>query len=77
MKFDFYLPEQNLLIEYDGEQHFRPAAWQKDQNATEEFAGIKARDEIKNQFCSKQNYKLVRINYKESIESRIKEVLGL
>ena len=23
-KFDFYLPNQNLIIEYDGEQHFKP-----------------------------------------------------
>ncbi len=24
MPFDFYLPEYNILIEYDGEQHTRP-----------------------------------------------------
>lgn len=24
LPFDFYLPEYNICIEYDGEQHFRP-----------------------------------------------------
>lgn len=24
LPFDFYLPNQNLLIEYDGIQHFKP-----------------------------------------------------
>lgn len=29
LRFDFYLPEYDLLIEYDGEQHFIPG-WYKD-----------------------------------------------
>jgi very-short-patch-repair endonuclease len=77
LKFDFYLPESNLLLEYDGEQHFRPAAWQKNQDPDEQLAGIQARDEIKNQFCLERGRRLVRISYKDSIDSRIKEVLAL
>lgn len=23
-RYDFYLPDYNILIEYDGEQHFKP-----------------------------------------------------
>ena len=32
LKFDFYLPEYNILIEYDGEQHFYPMTFGSSQS---------------------------------------------
>lgn len=56
--FDFYLPEQNLLIEYDGEQHFHEI-----RNDRYDFQGLQKRDTFKNNWCIENNIKLVRIPY--------------
>ena len=56
--FDFYLPEQNILIEYDGEQHFH-----KVKNDRYGYEGIVARDNYKNQWCKENNIPLIRIPY--------------
>lgn len=56
--FDFYLPEQNILIEYDGEQHFH-----KVRNDRYGYKGIVARDNFKNQWCKENNIPLIRIPY--------------
>ncbi len=66
LKFDFYLPDYNLCIEYDGKQHFTEKNPFGDDN-------IKKRDEIKNQYCLKNNIGLVRIKYNENLIG----VLGL
>lgn len=59
--FDFYLPDYNCCIEYDGEQHFHYAdsGW----NTKENFEKNKYRDDVKNQYCKKNNIKLIRIPY--------------
>lgn len=56
--FDFYLPEYDVLIEYDGEQHF----FTRD-NDLFDSAATKHRDEYKNQWCKQNNKKLIRIPY--------------
>ena len=58
--FDFYLPEQNILIEYDGEQHFHEV-----RNDRYGYQGIVARDNYKNQWCKENNIHLIRIPYTE------------
>lgn len=59
LPFDFYLPEYNILIEYDGEQHFKVAFGQTE----EKLILQKQYDEIKNQWCKDNNIKLIRIPY--------------
>ena len=62
LSFDFYLPENNICIEYDGRQHFEPIKM---------FGGNKAfkirteNDKIKNQYCYDNGIKLIRIPYWE------------
>ena len=56
--FDFYLPEQNLLIEYDGEQHFHEV-----RNDRYDFQGLQKRDAFKNNWCLENNIGLIRIPY--------------
>lgn len=69
--FDFYLPEYNMLIEYDGRQHFE---------AFDFFGGnkglqrVKLYDKIKNEYAEKNNIKLIRIKYTTPIDG-IGEVL--
>lgn len=65
LKFDFYLNELNICIEYDGKQHFEPI---KRFGGIEEFEQIKIRDEIKNNYCKNKNIRLLRISYKDKID---------
>jgi hypothetical protein len=58
--FDFYLPEYNLCIEYDGEQHFKPIEWFGGEIAFKESL---LRDEIKNKYCKDNDINLLRIPY--------------
>jgi len=60
MRFDFYLPDYNRLIEFDGNQHFEAIDFfgGDDQLLTQQ-----QRDEYKNQWCKDNNIPLIRIPY--------------
>lgn len=60
LRFDFYLPDYNCCIEYDGEQHFKPKTLFGGQKG---FQDLQKRDIIKNEYCKENNIKLVRIPY--------------
>lgn len=62
LRFDFYLPDYNLCIEYDGRQHYEPVELF---GGEEGFLKTKNRDKIKNKFCLDNNIKLFRISYTE------------
>lgn len=60
LPFDFYLPDYNICIEYDGQQHFRPVqSW----GGEKTFQNTKKHDKIKNQYCKNNNIRLIRIPY--------------
>lgn len=67
LPFDFYIPNQNIAIEYDGEQHFRPVKFggKNDSNSLVRFEGSKRRDNIKNEYCKNNHISLLRIPYTE------------
>ena len=62
LRFDFYIPDKDLYIEYDGEQHFKPTGnfFNK-----EKFKYIQNLDSIKNNYCKENNLNLIRLNYKQ------------
>jgi hypothetical protein len=68
LPFDFYLPELNILIEYDGRQHFEPISL---------FGGNiglkkrKKNDNIKNKYCEENKIPLLRISYLENIDIKL------
>lgn len=64
LPFDFYLPECNICIEYDGRQHFEPVDYFGGQVALDETV---KHDVIKNNYCLSNNIKLIRIKYDENI----------
>lgn len=58
--FDFFLPEKNTLIEYDGYQHHKPIkAW----GGKTRLKRIQELDEKKNKFAKENGYSLIRIPY--------------
>ena len=60
LPFDFYLPEYNLIIEYDGRQHFEQVELWGGEHGLEER---QRHDAIKNQYCKNNNINLLRIPY--------------
>jgi predicted Zn-ribbon and HTH transcriptional regulator len=68
LKFDFYIPAINLLIEVDGEQHER-ASYGK-----ENFKETQYRDNLKNSYVEKEKIELLRIPAK--LWSRLPEVIA-
>lgn len=62
--FDFYLPDYNCCIEYDGTSHYIPneyGSW----NTPENVLKTQTRDKIKNEFCANNNIRLIRIPFYE------------
>ena len=72
--FDFYIPNLNLAIEYDGIQHFRPIKF---------FGGNKSldsqrkRDKKKDEYCIKNNIHLLRIPYDQDIDKLLTDYINL
>ena len=60
LRFDFYLPDYNCCIEYDGEQHFIDKSVS---SKWESLADIQYRDKIKDEYCNLKNIKIIRIPY--------------
>ena len=82
IRFDNYIEELNLAIEYDGEGHFIPIDWagKGEEWAIESLQATQHRDEIKNQYCYEHGIHLLRISYleinnaKEIIINKINEI---
>lgn len=71
LPFDFYLPEYNICIEYDGRQHYEIIElW----GGLEGFIDTKNKDNIKNIYCQNNKIKLIRIKYSENIGNKLKEI---
>lgn len=74
--FDFYLEQYNLLIEYDGEHHFRPIPFNKNKDSKLIFERIKYLDNLKEEYAKKNNINLHRITYKENTLERLTEIIN-
>lgn len=74
LKFDFYLPDYNLCVEYDGEYHYKKIF---ENNNLEKQ---KLRDKIKDDYCKNNNIHLLRIPYykfnhiKKILDSHINKI---
>lgn len=72
LPFDFYLPEYNILIEYDGKQHHEPIEYF---GGKEAFEYTKRHDEIKNKYCEDNDIRLLRIPYYEDVDEQLNNFL--
>ena len=67
---DFILPDYNMFIEYNGEQHYREKElW----GGAAQLKHQQARDAALREYCRQQNIKLLEIHYKDF--DRIEEIL--
>lgn len=61
-RFDFFLPDLNVLIEYDGKQHYVETGYL---GGKDKLAKNKENDKLKNMLASSYNIPLIRIKYTE------------
>ena len=72
LPFDFYLPDYNLLVEYDGIQHFESIKYFGGEDA---LLLNQLKDKIKTDYTIANNIKLIRIKYDENVEEKLSLVL--
>jgi very-short-patch-repair endonuclease len=81
LPFDFYLIDLDILIEYDGEQHFQLSRFgnKTKEEAEENLKKYQYHDAIKTQWCKDNNKKLIRLNYKDfnTLEEKLRGELCL
>jgi very-short-patch-repair endonuclease len=72
--FDFYLPDYDLMIEYDGEQHEQPVKYF---GGVERFEKQQKIDATKTNYCLQNGIELLRISYRDfqNIENILEKIL--
>ena len=77
LPFDFYLPQYNLCIEFDGEQHFNPSSFSSrntsEKEKLENLQYIQKHDKMKNDYCKKNGITLLRFNNLKTVEQELAE----
>lgn len=71
-RYDFYLPDYNRLIEFDGQLHYMEKEGYKHQSLKER----QKKDQIKNNYAKQHNIPLVRIPYTERDNITLDLILG-
>lgn len=79
---DFYLPDYNVAIECQGEQHFRPITFSYKLNANELFKLNKTRDKIKHNLCKEHGVEIIyyarnNIPYQYQLYTETNEIIKL
>ena len=59
---DFYLPDYNIFIEYNGRQHYEPISFFGGKDV---FEKQQKRDNFVRNYCQENNIELIEISYKE------------
>lgn len=73
LRFDFYIPDKKIVIEYNGVQHYEPVDMF---GGLEGFLYINNNDYIKRNYCRNNGIKLYTIDYKENIEESLVRILS-
>ena len=75
LKFDFYLPDYNCCIEYDGEQHYK--GWRKSREVKASLEQVQFRDSLKDKYCEDNHILLIRIPYTDYNKLNSQYILNL
>ena len=78
LPFDFYLPDYNCIIEYDGEQHYIPVIFSSSQkyDPIKRLEYTQLHDKIKNKYCLDHNISLYRISYKDNLSISLENIIS-
>ena len=72
LSYDFYIPEQNILIEYQGIQHYQPIDYFGGKNT---FKYQQQHDKMKDDYAKDNGYNLIAVPYTEDTFNKIKKYL--
>jgi len=70
LPFDFYLPNLNMCLEFDGRQHYKEIFGKSKLTYTQKH------DKIKDEYCKNNNIRLLRIKYDENVEEKLNTFLA-
>lgn len=75
--YDFYIPSKGILIEYQGEQHYRPKNFGgvSKEEAIKSFEEQQLRDNIKRDYAKNNGYTLIELSYKLNSLEKVHEEL--
>lgn len=80
LRFDFVVYDQdgsiNRIIEFDGRQHKYGPDTNYWGHSTDNLADIQERDALKNNFCLRHNYKLIRIPYTKTESITVEDLFS-
>lgn len=74
LSYDFYLPKHNLLIEYQGQQHYEPVNYF---GGEDKFKIQQEHDKRKRDFALSRNIRLIEIRYDEDTKNTLIKHLDL
>lgn len=72
LHYDFYIPKQHILIEYQGQQHYQAIQYF---GGEEHFKHQVLHDELKRQYAKDNNYKLVEVPYTKRTIRQVQKFL--
>lgn len=72
LSYDFYIPSQSILIEYQGKQHYQPIDYF---GGDDKFKNQQNHDKMKLDYAKNNGYNLIAIPYTEDTLSKIKKYL--
>jgi len=70
--FDFYIPILNMVIEFQGEQHYKKMRYA---NSDDQFLRIIKNDNIKKIWCLENNVTLIEVSYLDDVSLILKREL--
>lgn len=75
---DFYIPDKNLIIEYNGIQHYKPTTFGgiTAQEANLNFIKQQQRDKELREYCKEHKISLFEIKYNENINECINTLVS-
>ncbi len=72
LSYDFYIPELNLLIEYQGKQHKRPIEYF---GGVKTFERQKIHDKLKRNYAISNNFNFLEIWYYDNLQEKLEKTL--
>ena len=74
LRCDFYLSKRNIVIEYNGEQHYKSNDFFGGEVG---FKKTQERDKMKEDYCKENSIGFEVIRFDEDVSERLNEILGL
>lgn len=75
LPFDFYLPDYNICIEYQGRQHYFKENRSKFHKTISDWLYTKKHDRIKKEYCLKNNIAFIEICFNKSTNQQLETIL--